>query len=754
MQNVALKILRSISEVIATNDHIGSVLSEIVEILAGNLHVDVCSIYVYQEDFDKLTLVATSGLNKSSVGNISLKPGVGITGTAFTDGEVINVASAKNNPNYQFFKNLGEEKYNSFLSSPLIIGSKKVGVLNLQRIVEEEFDDTVVDMVKTLSTQIANLVLSAQMLSVLSSSDNDTQIMTSEQKVQTRLQGVSMSSDIVKGNAVIYLPNDNFNSVEPTTELSLNDEVELFYKAIKRAKIETVDLEETAISMISEADASIFDVHLMFLDDLSLIKSMKEIILRGYSAEYAIKHINALYQNRFRKMSEEIFREKGADLKDVMLRLFNHVKVLKKQRDENDNHLEVSDHHIIIVKELLPSDIFKLNSNKLLGIVTEKGSNSSHIAILAKALNVPIVLGVKGLMLNVQSGDPLILDCNTAACYICPNEDIISSYKDIISAKVIKAASLEGWPAVTADGQLINMRGNISLISETPLLKQFGAKGIGLYRTEFLYMIRDYLPSEDVQFKVFSSIMKGAEGNEVTFRLLDIGGDKTLSYLKFPEDSNPAFGERGIRLLLKRHDILRPHLRAILRASRLGTIKILCPMVSGVAEIIAIKKIINESINVLENKGYKDKINYKLGIMLEVPSALFQLDEIIEHISFVSIGSNDLFQYIFASDRDENNSTAPDYMEPAFLKMIAKAAKIVNSSGEKEISICGEMAGDPLIFPLLAGAGIFDLSMQPSKIPAVQKQISRFTIPQCEQLLAKAIRMRDANGVLLMLQNS
>ena len=755
MQSTALQILKSISEVIAANDDLGNVLSEIVCILAKNLDADVCSVYVYHEDPDELVLAATCGLNIKSIGKIRLKPGVGITGSAFLNCDIINLASAADYVDYQYFKNSGESKYKSFLASPLVIGNKIVGVLNLQRIIKKEFSEEIVDMVKSLSVQIANLILSSKLLSNLSVEDSDTRDIVRDGRFeQVMLKGVSANPGIALGKASVYRPSESFDDIIPDTDLSPDSEIELLETAIMMAKKETVDLEAIAVSMISEADASIFDVHLMFLEDKSLIDSIKNIIKRGYSVEYAIKNMNSLYQNRFKKMSEEIFREKGADFKDVMLRLLKIARSLKKTETGSEKKVNIYN-EIIVAKELLPSDIFRFTSGNLLGIATEKGSATSHVAILAKALNLPALLGVKNLMSKVKDGNDLILDCYAGISYIHPDNDITKRYEEIIEAQMQPDESIDLSPCKTKDGQKIALRANISLVSETPLLQKYGAQGIGLYRTEFLYMIRDYLPAEDVQYRVFSTIIEHAENEEVTFRLLDIGGDKPLSYLNFAEEKNPALGQRGIRLLLERQDVLRPHIRAILRAgagAAAGNIKMICPMISNVAEIVALKEIIEESKTYLDKKGQKYSDNFKLGIMMEVPSAFLQLDELIQHVDCVSIGTNDLFQYTFASDRENSNAMdIPEYMNPAFLKMIAKTAEIVNGIPGKEVSICGEMAGDPLVAPLLVGAGIYDLSMQPTKIPLVKDFIGRFTLDQCRELLEQSFRAIDANAVLSIL---
>ncbi len=748
----ALQILKRISEVIASNDDIGADFSEIVNILAESLETDVCSIYVLDEEKSDLYLAATCGLNRELVGEIRLKPGDGITGAAFLRREIINVASAVEHESYHRFGNLGEDSYKSFLSSPLLIGSRAVGVLNLQRLVEEKFPDEIVDMVNSLSTQIANLVLSAKMLMALSSlKDGDVKgTAAPPARRHQMLKGVVGNSGIVVGRAWVYKAEESLEGIDPATELSAGQEAEMLDKALRQARKETVELEEVAVSLISEADASIFDVHLMILEDKSLIENLKESIAKGYSLEYAIKSVNSVYQGRFRQMDDEIFREKAADFKDVMLRLLKIVKALKRDESLPASAPETAAGEVVVARELLPSEIFRLASANILGIITEKGSSTSHVAVLAKALNIPALLGVRNLVSHVREDDPLILDGNAGLCHINPDEDVRTRYEEILKAQLDGDDDIDPvCGSGTSDGTQIFLRANISLVSETPLVRKYGACGIGLYRTEFLFMIRDYLPSEDVQYNVFSTVMRAADGNIVSFRLLDIGADKPLGYLNLERETNPALGLRGIRLLLEREEILRPHLRAILRAAALGRARIICPMISGLDEVLSVKAIISECVSQLEREGREHSSDFEFGIMLEVPSAFLQLEELARHVDCVSIGTNDLFQYTFASDRESGaQNGAPEYLEPEFLKLISKAAQIVNASVGVGVSVCGEMAGDPMAAPLLVGAGIRDLSMPPVKIPAVRRRLVELSLDECSAILARCLQAHGAAEVL------
>jgi len=750
LHKTILQILKDISEIIASNGNQNKVRHEIVRILAENLSVDVCSIYIYDENSDKLVLDATWGLKQESIGNICLPPGAGITGSAFASREIINLASANEHEKYQYFPNSGEELFKAFLACPLIIGSVNVGVLDLQKKESGQFPDAVVDMVKALSPQIANLILSSKMLSELTCSCTECSDFISSEK-QIILKGVSINYGVVSGLASVYMPNDLFDVPEESHH-NQDAEIKIFDRALSITKSETVKLLEKAISIISEADAAIFDVHLVLLEDQVLLSEIKDRIKSGASAEYAVHKVNAKFQNLFNGMQDEVFREKSADLKDVMLRLLKNIRNIKSNSIFTDETLDIQN-KIIVAKELLPSDIFRLTSGSVTGIVTEKGSATSHVAILAKALNIPTLLGVKNLMSNIREGDSLILDCNTSLCYINPELRIAEQFNDIISGVSQPPDTIEIFQSVTRNGKKIYLRANISLVSETALLEKYNADGIGLYRTEFLFMIRDLLPSEQVQYNIFSAIIKNTVGKEVAFRLLDVGGDKPLPYLKHHEESNPALGKRGIRLLLEREDILRPHIKAMLRAGAEGVIKIICPMVSTLSEYLHLKIIVDECIDELKKNNIPYCKNFKLGIMLEVPSAYINLKRLILEVDCVSIGTNDLFQYTFACDREIMIlDAAPGYLQPPFLSMLKNAADIVSGAG-KDISICGEMAADPLALPLILGAGIYDLSMQPAAIPGIAENVASYSMIECVEIFNKAINCIDAKEVLNLLKD-
>ncbi len=751
-----LEILRTISEVIARNEDSHVVLSQIVDILADNLQVEVCSVYVYDEGNDELVLTATHGLNRESVGDVRMKPGDGLSGTSFQQRRIFNLSNPEQHPQFKYFKTTGEERYKSFLSVPLTVGGKCVGILVIQRVQEQRFDPSIIDMVKSLSTQLANLILNARMLKDLARDESGQPKPETPSIEQVMLRGIAANYGITKGRCFILESRESFQDITHDTHGNKDKEMKLFEDAIELTKKQTLELEKQALSMISEADASIFYVHLLFLEDRSLMDKIRnEIIENDHSVEFSIKLLYMEYLRRFSRLDDQVFRERVSDFKDMMLRLLESVKILRGAKTEIRKKLFDGEKLVLVAEELLPSDLIRLPVDRIAGIITEKGGVTAHVAVLAKALDFPALMGVKQLMKNIHDGDEVILDCHAELMYIRPGPSIISHFDELISTGQQIEAEPDSDPALTTDNHEIILRANISLICETSLLDKFGAQGIGLYRTEFLYMIRDYLPSEEDQYNVFSRIFKEANGDDITIRVLDAGADKPLPYINIPKEDNPALGFRGIRLLLARQDIFKTQLRAILRAGALGKLRLLFPMISTVEEMVQVRQVLAEVETELHEKNIEHTEEYKIGMMLEVPSAIFAVEKLLEDVDYISIGSNDLLQYTFASDRgNEMVAEYFDVLHPIFLGILKHIGDILAKHPDKSLALCGEMAGNVLAIPFIIGAGIHDLSMTPRLIPAVKKTVRQLNLAECRKMLEEAIKLNTPEAVKSMVKQT
>ncbi|HJO94489.1 MAG TPA: phosphoenolpyruvate--protein phosphotransferase [Victivallales bacterium] len=756
MINKLFDILKNISDIIANNSDTKSILGETVLTLAKGLDAKVCSVYVFDKDMDALVLTATHGLKKESIGKVKMKSGEGLTGICFRDNEILNIINPENHHDFKYFASTGEEIYKSYLSVPLVIAGKCLGILVIQGDEPKKFTENIVDTARSISTQLASLILNTDILTALANNPSEKDNYNSSPNIpdiSQTISGISGNTGIAIGKALIFQSSNILNDIVPSKTDTPDKELTVLSNAITITKKKIIALEEKALTQISEADASIFYAHLLFLEDKTLLNEIKRgITTKKRTAEYSIKRVFNEYKKRFSLLKNEDFKDKIMDLKDVLIRLIITLNSLKKNNIySEDIDFTESQNYILIAKELLPSDLLKLPANNIKGIICEKGGVAAHIAILARAFDIPALLKTPNITNIANKDDDIILDCFTETAYIRPDQKIKTGFNDIIKSRLQSAqnSKVDTQPAITLDNKNIKLNANLALVNEVSLLQKYGADGIGLYRTEFLYMIRDRLPSEREQYQIFSKVLKEAKGKTVTIRLLDVGADKPLPYIHTPYEDNPALGNRGIRFLLNNDSILRSHLRAILRAGRHGKLKILIPMISNKEEIIRLKEILVSVRDKLIAQNSQFSTDYELGIMLEVPSVLFDIENMISEVDFVSIGTNDLLQYIFAADR--TNEVLPNKflpLHPIFLKVLKNIGSIFANYPDKELSLCGEIAGNVYAVPYILGAGIYEFSMPPKFIPLVKEVINSIRYEDSKRLLDTAITFNNTDSTL------
>jgi phosphotransferase system enzyme I (PtsP) len=758
MADKLLELLRNISEVIAHADDSAKALSRVAKILAHGLEVEVCSVYEHDINNDNLVLLATHGLNQDAIGKVKMHSGEGLTGKCFKHNVVINLANPSQDPAYKYFKNTGEERFKSFMAVPLILAGSCVGVFTLQRTVAEKFPRQIVDVGRSLAPQLANLIINAEIFKTLAQEPAQVMPKAKQGEISFFMQGSAANVGIGKGQIFKYLANNVLDEMEHSTHSNTEKELNFFDRALLLARENTLELEYKALSLISEADASIFNSHLLILEDKTVIDEVRrEIINEHHTLEFSLAVVYRRFKKKFIALDNQVLRERLVDFKDAMMRLLESTGFIREQRKAEFSFTGTEGRWIIVAAELLPSDLIRMPLDNIAGIVCEKGGITSHVAILAKAFSIPALMGVKGIIDRVENYDNAIIDGYAEKIHINPDNELKSEYKRMIreelfrDTKIIENVSSEIF---TADGHEIDCKANISLISETSLLTKYGAKGIGLYRTEFLFMIRDYLPSEETQFDIFTKVIKASNG-DVTLRLLDAGGDKQVVPVPIPQEENPALGLRGIRLLNAYPNLLRTHLRAILRAGQFGKIKIMLPMISTLAEIREFKKLLKTVEQELAEEQLNYATNYELGIMIEIPSVVFDLPKIIEEIDFASIGTNDLFQFAFACDRaSEASQHTVDYFDPAFLRILIAIGDIFAKYPEKELAICGEMVSNSLATPLLLGAGIYSFSMPAKLIADIKKIIPAFSLHECQALLRQAVASPDSSCVTAIIKEA
>jgi phosphotransferase system enzyme I (PtsP) len=734
-------------------------LMTIVELVTDQLRVDACSVYLINDDTGDLVLRASAGLDTESIDTISMKPEEGLTGLVLEKTEPVFVKTPSEHPRYKYFETSGEEKFQTYLGVPLLYHRQNLGAIVFQTIDPDAISEKDIPFFTAVAGQIASLAAYRGLMEDLETEksrkpDNHQPAAPPRKPVTVRgakgiLRGVPASPGIAEGTVHYLAHSIGFDQVRLEHAENPDQEVSRFEEALKTNMEEIRHLTGT-LEDLSIQDAAIFESHLMMLTDPSFKKQVISEIRGGYTAEYALKKTIELHIQRFLTIDDPYLRERSKDIEDLGRQVLNQL--LGESPHESANFTEDT---ILIAADLSPQELLSFRQKKLRGLALSRGGRTSHTAILAKSFEIPMVIGLSEILDQVQTGDRLILDGNSGLVFKNPSEDILAEYKGLISEKKRLMRQLKGLKekkSVTKDGHNLPLDANIGLLSDVELAKLYGAENIGLYRTEFPFIIRDAFPSEDEQVEIYEKIIESAEGRTVTIRTLDLGGDKFLSYFDAGKEDNPYLGWRSIRVSLDREDLFRTQLRAVLRASASGRAKLLFPMLCCIKEARRIAEILEEEKNSLSAAGIPFDKALPIGVMIEVPSAAKIMKHLLEIFDFISIGTNDLIQYLLAVDRN-NPKVAPLYspFHPAVLFTIQDIAAACRASG-KTVSICGEAAGNPKCAYLFMAMGIDSLSMTPSSIPVIKKLIRRVTRRQAEEDLYRALDMTDEDEIEAFLE--
>lgn len=556
--------------------------------------------------------------------------------------------------------------------------------------------------------------------------------------------GTSASPGIALGKALIYeqeelvIENKEINSVE--------EENNRFDKALEISKQELEAIKEKALKELGEDKAAIFEAHLMVLDDPELINSTKsKIESQNSNAEFAFKTIIDQFIEMFEAMDNEYMKERAADIKDVSGRVLRHL--LGKTVVDLAG---LEDEVIIIAPDLTPSDTATMNKEKVLGFLTDIGGRTSHSAIMARSLEVPAVVGLKDITKKVNDGDYVVFNGDTGEIIVNPDNETKEKYQNLknnYEDMKHELKQLIGEESISDDGRKVEVAGNIGTPNDIEGLQNNDAEGVGLYRTEFLYMNRDKLPTEEEQFESYKKVLESMNPKPVVIRTLDVGGDKNLPYLEFEKEMNPFLGYRAIRLCLDKKDIFITQLRALLRASKYGKLRIMFPMISSLEELLEAKEVLEGVKKDLDDENIEYDKDIQVGIMIEIPAAAVMSDILAKHVDFFSIGTNDLIQYTTAVDRmNEKIHHLYSFFNPAVLRLI----KMTIDNGHKEdiwVGMCGEMAGDQKIIPILLGMGLDEFSMSPISILPARKLIRSLKYEDAKRIAHTVVTMGKAEDI-------
>ncbi|NFW55569.1 phosphoenolpyruvate--protein phosphotransferase [Staphylococcus aureus] len=565
------------------------------------------------------------------------------------------------------------------------------------------------------------------------------------------IKGIAASDGVAIAKAYLLVePDLTFDKNEKVTDVE--GEVAKFNSAIEASKVELTKIRNNAEVQLGADKAAIFDAHLLVLDDPELIQPIQDKIKNeNANAATALTDVTTQFVTIFESMDNEYMKERAADIRDVSKRVLSHILGV-----ELPNPGMIDESVVIVGNDLTPSDTAQLNKEFVQGFATNIGGRTSHSAIMSRSLEIPAIVGTKSITQEVKQGDMIIVDGLNGDVIVNPTEDELIAYQDkreCYFADKKELQKLRDADTVTVDGVHAELAANIGTPNDLPGVIENGAQGIGLYRTEFLYMGRDQMPTEEEQFEAYKEVLEAMDGKRVVVRTLDIGGDKELSYLNLPEEMNPFLGYRAIRLCLAQQDIFRPQLRALLRASVYGKLNIMFPMVATINEFREAKAILLEEKENLKNEGHDISDDIELGIMVEIPATAALADVFAKEVDFFSIGTNDLIQYTLAADRmSERVSYLYQPYNPSILRLVKQVIEASQKEG-KWTGMCGEMAGDETAIPLLLGLGLDEFSMSATSILKARRQINGLSKNEMTELANRAVDCATQEEVIELVNN-
>jgi len=720
-----LDVLRSIVQEVNAATDLPSALKTVVSRVQHTLNTNACAIYLLDKEQGVFVLRAAKGLNSESIGQVKLAPSQGLVGLVGARAEPLNLENADQHPNFQYFPETGEEKYHSFLGVPIMHHRNVLGVLLAQSHSKDKFTDETEAFMVTLASQLAVVLAHAE------ATGSITELNRGEPRSLARFSGVAGSPGIAIGHAVVVYPLADLDAVPDRQSENIEQEIEAFQQAVDKVRHDLERINKKLTGKLGEEERALFDVYLRMLSDKALTGEVIEQISKGAWAQGALRTVISSHVKAFELMEDEYLRERASDIRDLGRRILSHLQETKKLERKYPANV------ILIGDELTASNLGEVPEGQILGLVSVKGSKNSHISIIARAMEIPIVLGLVDLPYRKMDGLEVIVDGYQGRVFPNPDPELKLRYQTIIREEQEMVKGLESLidlPAESKDGQHMPLRVNTGLMSDVARSLQRRAEGVGLYRTEVPFMILDRFPSETQQVEVYKEHLAAFAPYPVTMRTLDVGGDKALPY--FPiEEANPFLGWRGIRITLDHPEIFLVQIRAMLKASvGYNNLRIMLPMISNVTEVEEALHYIHQALQEVRDEGF-DVVMPKVGVMVEVPAAVYQARELAQRVDFLSVGSNDLTQYLLAVDR--NNSHVADIYHsyhPAVLKALRS---IVNKAHleHKTVSICGELAGEPGGAILLMAMGYDELSMSASNILRVKQAIRTVTMAEARELL-------------------
>lgn len=712
---VSRRLLSKLRDVMAGGGTAQERLDKVVKLIAADIVAEVCSCYVMRAG-EVLELFSTEGLKKSAVHQTRLRVGEGLVGDIAAHARPLALSDAQSHPNFAYRPETGEEIYHSLVGVPILRSGRVIGVLVVQNRSKRHYTDEEIETLETVAMVLAELVASGDLIRREELAPVDGNAL-----LPLRLDGVRLNSGVGIGVAVLHQPRIHIKQLvaeDPDLELA-------------RVRSALAHLHRTLDELFSASDLDgagehqdIFETYRMFAEDSGWMSRIAEAVRSGLTAEAAVQKVHEDTRVRMAQVSDPYIRERLHDLEDLANRLLQH---LSGQAGTAAGSALPED-AILVCRSMGPTELLDYDRKRIRGLVLEEGSATLHVSIVARALDIPVVGRVKDVLAKIEPFDPVIVDGENAQVFIRPSDDIVDAFAASVAAREQRAAvyaAMRDLPAVTKDGIGVQLSLNAGLLVDLQHVHTLGAAGIGLYRTEIPFMARPELPDVDAQIGFYTKIYEQCGDKPVVFRSLDVGGDKVLPYWNSSDEDNPALGWRSIRITLDCPAVLRQQLRALIRAAAsMGReLRVMFPMIAEVAELDRAKDLLHLELERERARGAAVPPRLLVGTMLEVPALAWQLPALLERVDFISVGSNDLTQFLFASDRGNPRvCDRYDTLSPAVLNFLRDLARRCDEKGVS-LSVCGEMAGKPLEAMTLIGLGITSLSMSAPSLGPVKTMV-------------------------------
>ena len=705
-------LLRRLREVMAEPVSAQERLDKIVVLIAANMVAEVCSVYVLRVD-STLELYATEGLKRDAVHQTVLRSDEGLVGLVASQASAINLSNAQAHPAFSFRPETGEEIYHSFLGVPILRAGNTLGVLVVQNRARRTYSEEEVEALQTTAMVLAEMIASGELSALALPGAEPAARRT------VHVKGSALSEGIALGHVVLHEPRvvvTNFIADD------IPKEMKHLAAAVETLRANLDELLEHGDVVEGGEHRDILEAYRMFAYDRGWVHKLEEAVMTGLTAEAAVERVQSDTRARMLRQTDPFLRERLHDLDDLANRLMRQLT----GRDHAPSRESLPENAILVARSMGPAALLDYDRKRLRGLVLEEGGPQSHVAIVARALGIPAVGDVDNATGVVDPGDAIIVDGSAGDLHVRPLPDMEAAYAERVqlgARRQQQYLALRDKPCVTKDGQAFTLLLNAGLSVDLPHIADTGAAGIGLFRTELQFMVAPNFPRTSEQYTLYRAVLDAAGDKPVTFRTLDIGGDKVLPYMRSVEEENPALGWRAIRLGLDRPGLLRTQLRALLRAAGSRALKIMFPMIATVDEFDQAKELVEKELTHLRRHGHKLPDEVEVGSMVEVPSLLYQLDELLERVDFLSVGSNDLVQFLYAVDR--GNPRVSSRFDPLSAPVLRALKDIADKCHEhkKPVTLCGELASQPIGALALAAIGYRSFSLTPSAVGPVKAML-------------------------------